>query len=75
MRQYEQPCQITDQGIILCGLYAAVYDLKDSHLAAIICWASSPFRLGSLRFTLIADFIPDGPANGSISVEEQRVRS
>ncbi|MCP9916322.1 TerB family tellurite resistance protein [Cyanobium sp. ATX 6F1] len=59
---------ISDQG--KARVYAAVYDLKDSHREAILAGIKA---LGSsdLRFTLISDLFLMSLANGYISVEEQ----
>ncbi|APD47024.1 MULTISPECIES: TerB family tellurite resistance protein [unclassified Synechococcus] len=65
--QMEQ-LQITDQG--KARVYAAVYDLKDSHRDAIIAGIQA-LSDSDLRFTLIADLFLMALANGSISVEEQ----
>jgi len=61
-------CKITDQG--KARVYAAVYDLKDSHRDAIIAGIQA-LSDSDLRFTLIADLFLMALANGSISVEEQ----
>jgi hypothetical protein len=65
--QMEQ-LQISDEG--KARVYAAVYDLKDSHRDALIAGIHA---LGNsdLRFTLIADLFLMALANDYISVEEQ----
>lgn len=59
---------ISDQG--KARVYAAVYDLRDSHREAIIK-GIKVLSDSDLRFTLIADLFLIALANGYISVEEQ----
>jgi uncharacterized tellurite resistance protein B-like protein len=58
---------ISDQG--KARVYAAVYDLKDSHREAILAGINA-LANSDLRYTLIADLFLMALANGYISVEE-----
>jgi uncharacterized tellurite resistance protein B-like protein len=60
--------EISDQG--KARVYAAVYDLRDSHREAIIAGVNA-LADSDLRFTLIADLFIMALANNYISVEEQ----
>ncbi len=60
--------EISDQG--KARVYAAVYDLRDSHREAIIAGINA-LADSDLRFTLIADLFIMALANNYISVEEQ----
>jgi hypothetical protein len=60
--------EISDQG--KARVYAAVYDLRDSHRDAIIAGFKA-LADSDLRFTLIADLFIMALANDYISVEEQ----
>jgi uncharacterized tellurite resistance protein B-like protein len=60
--------EISDQG--KARVYAAVYDLRDSHREAIIAGITA-LADSDLRFTLIADLFIMALANNYISVEEQ----
>ena len=59
--------EISDQG--KARVYAAVYDLRDSHREAIIAGVNA-LADSDLRFTLIADLFIMALANNYISVEE-----
>ena len=60
--------EISDQG--KARVYAAVYDLRDSHREAIIAGINA-LADSDIRFTLIADLFIMALANNYISVEEQ----
>lgn len=60
--------EISDQG--KARVYAAVYDLRDSHREVIIAGIKA-LSDSDLRFTLIADLFIMALANDYISVEEQ----
>jgi uncharacterized tellurite resistance protein B-like protein len=68
LEQQMEQLHISDQG--KARVYAAVYDLKDSHRDAIIAGIKA-LADSDLRFTLIADLFLMALANGDISDEEE----
>lgn len=68
LEQQMNALDISDQG--KARVYAAVYDLRDSHREAIIAGIKA-LSDSDLRFTLITDLFIIALANNYISVEEQ----
>ncbi|MEA5411957.1 TerB family tellurite resistance protein [Synechococcus sp. BA-120 BA3] len=68
LEQQMNALEISDQG--KARVYAAVYDLSDSHREAIIAGIQA-LSDSDLRFTLITDLFIMALANNYISVEEQ----
>lgn len=68
VEQTLEQMQISDSG--KARVYAAVYDLRDSHREAILAGFHA-LADSDLRYTLIADLFLMALANGYISVEEQ----
>ncbi|MCP9826986.1 TerB family tellurite resistance protein [Synechococcus sp. L2F] len=68
LEQQMNALDISDQG--KARVYAAVYDLRDSHREAIIAGIKA-LSESDLRFTLITDLFIIALANNYISVEEQ----